>query len=211
MARWPFRPPMTWAREIVARLLGLPVGWLIDGPRVRGAEHLAELKRPFLVCPNHASHFDHPALRLALGSRYRQRLAIAVASDYFWRNRWRAFFAGWLAGFPFDREGRGGTESLQTIERLLHEGWSVVIYPEGTRSRNGQIAQFRPGAAFVAARTGCDILPVRIVGTRAVLPPGARWPHRGAVEVRFGAPLRPRPKEDARALNARLEAAVRAL
>jgi 1-acyl-sn-glycerol-3-phosphate acyltransferase len=202
---------MTWAREVVARILSLPVGWMLGGPRVVGAENLAELRAPFLVCPNHASHFDHPALRIALGSRYRRRLAIAAASDYFWLNRRRAFFAGWLAGFPFNRAGRGGNDSLQAIEALLASGWSVVIYPEGTRSRSGQIAEFKPGAALVAARAGCDVLPVKIVGTGGVLPPGARWPRRRPVEVRFGRPLRAAADEDARSLNARLEAAVRAL
>jgi 1-acyl-sn-glycerol-3-phosphate acyltransferase len=209
--RWPFRPPITWLREVVARLLSVPVGWFMGGPQIRGAEHLSELRPPFMICPNHASHLDHPALRIALGSRYRRRLAIAAASDYFWRNRRRAFFAGWLGGFPFSRRSHGGGESLERIERLLTDGWNVLIYPEGTRSRNGEMSSFKPGAAFVASRTGCDVLPVRIVGTRDVLAPGQRWPHRARVEVRFGQPLRAAAGEDARRLNARLEAAVRAL
>lgn len=211
MSDWPFRRPAIWAREVGARILGPPVGWLIDGPSVRGAEHLGALDRPALICPNHSSHIDHPALRLALGPRYRHRLAIAAASDYFWRNRGLAFLAGWLAGVPFSREGRGALESLKAIETLLARDWSVVVYPEGTRSRTGQIAHFRPGAGFVAVRTGRPVLPVRIYGTRAVLPPGARRPRRGHVEVRFGAPLVPLPGEDARAFTSRLEAAVRAL
>lgn len=202
---------MTWAREVVARILSPPVGWILGGPRVVGAENLARLTSPFLVCPNHNSHFDHPALRIALGSRYRRRLAIAAASDYFWRSRRRAFFAGWLAGFPFNRTGRGGKDSVHAMEALLANGWSVVVYPEGTRSRTGEIGSFKPGAALVAARTGCDVLPVRIVGIDAVLPVGARWPRRGQVEIRFGEPLRAAPGEDARSLNERLEAAVREL
>jgi 1-acyl-sn-glycerol-3-phosphate acyltransferase len=211
MIDWPFRPPATWAREIVARLLGLPLGWLIAGPRVTGAEHLARLERPFLVCPNHSSHLDSSALRLALGPRYRQRLAIAAASDYFWRSRRRAFLAGWLGGFPFSRDGRGGLESLKAVEALLARGWSVLIYPEGTRSRTGEMATFKPGVGFVAVRTGRPVLPVRIVGSWSAFPPGARRPRHSPVEVRFGGPLRARPGEDARAFTDRLEAAVRGL
>ena len=213
MDGWQFRRPIIVAREVVARVLSVPVGWMIGGPRVTGREHLAELRRPFLVCPNHLSHLDHPALRIALGPQYRRRLAIAAASDYWFagRSRRRAFFASWLGGFAFSRRQHGQSASFHAIEEFLEQGWSVLIYPEGTRSRNGAIGQFRPGAALVATRTGRDVLPVRISGTYEVLPPGARRPRRGRVEVRFGAPLRPGPAEDARDFNARLEAAVRAL
>lgn len=176
-----------------------------------GKENLATLDGPFLVCPNHSSHFDTSTLRLALGPRFRRRLAIAAAADYFWRNRALAFLAGWLGSFPFNREGLGGTESVKAIEGLLARGWGVLIYPEGTRSRSGDIAAFRPGAGLIATRTGCDVLPVRISGIWGVLPVGARRPHRAVVEVRFGAPLRAQSGENARAFTARLEAAVRAL
>jgi 1-acyl-sn-glycerol-3-phosphate acyltransferase len=214
MDGWQFGRPMMVAREAVARVLSRPVGWLIGGPRVNGGEHLADLHGAFLVCPNHLSHFDHPALRIALGPRYRRRLAIAAASDYWFagrRSRRRAFFAGWLGGFAFSRRLRGQSASFHAIEQFLEQGWSVLIYPEGTRSRSGAMGQFRPGAALVATRTGRDVLPVRIRGTYEVLPPGARWPRRAQVEVSFGKPLRARPDEDAREFNARLEAAVRAL
>jgi 1-acyl-sn-glycerol-3-phosphate acyltransferase len=213
MGGWQFSRPVVVAREVVARVLSVPVGWMIGGPHVAGREHLAELRRPFLVCPNHLSHFDHPALRIALGAKYRRRLAIAAASDYWFTgsSRPRAFFAGWLGGFAFSRRQRGQTESFHAIEDFLANGWSVLIYPEGTRSRSGAIGAFRPGAALVATRTGLDVLPVRIIGTYEVLPRGARWPRRAPVEVRFGVPLRAESDEDVREFNARLEAAVRAL
>jgi 1-acyl-sn-glycerol-3-phosphate acyltransferase len=87
----------------------------------------------------------------------------------------------------------------------------VLIYPEGTRSRTGVMAAFKPGPGLIAVRTGCQVLPVRIVGAHAVLPPGVRLPRRARVEVRFGQPMRARPDEDARAFTTRLESAVRAL
>lgn len=166
---------------------------------------------PTRAASSTTSHFDHPALRIALGPRYRDHLAIASASDYFWRSRKRAFFAGWLGGFPFSRDPRGGAESLHAVEAFLAGGWSVLIYPEGTRSRTGALGTFHAGPALVATRTGCDVLPVRIVGTRSVLPVGATWPHRAQVQVRFGAPLRAQPGEDPRAFTTRLESAIAAL
>jgi CDP-diglyceride synthetase len=90
-------------------------------------------------------------------------------------------------------------------------GWNVLVFPEGTRSRSGEMAAFKPGIGPIAARTGRPVVPVRLVGIHAVLPPGARRPRRGCVEVRFGAPLRAEAGEDPRAFASRLEAVVRAL
>lgn len=211
LRHWQFTRPAVVAREITARVVGPALGWLLGGPRVTGAEFLDELETPALICPTHASHFDFSAVRLALGSRHRRRLAPAVAADYFQATRRRWFFAAWLGAFPFNRAGRGGAESFAAAHALLDGGWSVLVFPEGTRSRTGTIAPFLPGVGLLARRTGRQVLPVRIVGIDAVLPKGARLPRRRAVEVRFGRPLRAEPAEDARAFAARLEAVVRAL
>ena len=211
MSTWPFTRPALVARETTTRLLTPPVGWIIRGPTVVGREHLDDLSGGFLMCPNHASHFDSSSLRIALGPRLRRRLAIAAAADYWWRNRVPAFLASWLGSFPFNRQGAGGAESIKAIERMLDDGWGILIYPEGTRSRSGEIGTFKPGAGLIAVRTGCPVVPVRILGTHDVLPPGARLPHRSRVQVRFGKPIRAQPGEDARQFTQRLEDAVRAL
>ena len=209
--RWQFTRPAIVAREATARTVGPILGWFIRGPKVVGCEHLEDLDEPVIICPTHASHFDFSALRLALGPRHRRRLAPAVAADYFQSSRRRWLFAAWLGAFPFNRSGRGGAQSFVAAEALLREGWSVLIFPEGTRSRTGQIGPFLPGAGLLAVRTGRPVLPVRIVGIHAVLPPGARRPHRAAVEVRFGPVLHAEPDEDPRRFTERLEAAVHAL
>lgn len=208
---WQFSPAAVVAREVTAWLVGPIVVWILHGPRVRGREHLRELENPFLVCPSHSSHFDFSAVRLALRSRHRQRIAAAVAADYFTVSAIRWFFAAWLGAFPFNRSGHGGHETIDQALGLLDSGWSVLVFPEGTRSRTGTMAPFRPGIGLIAVKSGRQVLPVRILGIQRVLPPGARRPHRAPVEVRFGAPIRAQPGEDARAFTARLEAAVRSL
>jgi 1-acyl-sn-glycerol-3-phosphate acyltransferase len=70
---------------------------------------------------------------------------------------------------------------------------------------------FRPGIGVIATRLGAIVLPAHLQGAHEVLPPGGRWPRRGRVTVRFGAPLRPEPGEDPRIFTARLEATIRAL
>ncbi len=208
---WQFSTPAVIARETTAQLVGPIVAALVGGPRVVGREHLAGLDGPFLICPNHSSHLDVSTLRLALGRQRRWRLAAAAAEDYFFTgHRTRAFFAAWLGGFAFRRQG-ANPQSVAEIERLLASGWSVLIFPEGTRSRDGEMAPFKPGIGLLATRTGRPVVPVRIVGLHDVLAPGRVIPRRRRVEVRFGEPLTAAAGEEARAFTARLESAVRAL
>jgi 1-acyl-sn-glycerol-3-phosphate acyltransferase len=206
---WQFSPAATIAREATARLFGPLVAWMLHGPRVTGAEHLVGLDGPLLVCPNHASHLDFSALRLALGPRLRRRLAAAAAADYFTMSPQRWFFAAWLGAFPFARAV--SPDSMAAAELLLGAGWSVVVFPEGTRSRTGRMGPFRPGVGLLAVRSGRPVVPVRISGTYEALPPGRRMPRRSRVEVRFGAPLVAQAGEQPRAFVARLERAVESL
>jgi 1-acyl-sn-glycerol-3-phosphate acyltransferase len=208
---WQFTTPAVIVRETTARLVGPAVAALVGGPRAIGREHVDRVEVPFLICPNHSSHLDVSTLRLALGRRHRRRLAAAAAEDYFFSgHRSRAFLAAWLGGFAFRRRG-AGPGSIAEIDRLLNAGWSVLLFPEGTRSRSGEIAAFKPGIGLVATRTGRPVIPVRIVGLHDVLAPGRRLPHRGRVEVRFGPALRAEAGEGPREFAARLEAAVRSL
>lgn len=206
---WQFTWAASIAREGTALLFGGLFGWFMRGPRVTGREYLGRLEEPAIICPTHASHLDVSAVRLALGSAHRRRLAPAAAADYFGSSRLRWFFAAWLGSFPFVRAA--SHDSMAAAERLLASGWSVILFPEGTRSRTGDIGPFKPGVGLLARRTGRPVLPVRIIGAHAVLPPGARLPRRGAVEVRFGLPLNAAGDEEPHAFVARLETAIRSL
>jgi 1-acyl-sn-glycerol-3-phosphate acyltransferase len=197
-------------REAMHRLVGPWLGVLVGGPRVSGREWLVDLPSPLIICPNHQSHLDIPVLRRALGSDGRHRLAIAAAEDYWFRRRGARILASWFAAIPFRRMG-AGPGSVRAVEGLLRDGWRVVIFPEGTRSRSGEMAAFKPGAALIAVELGLSVLPVRIEGLDRVLPPGARRPRRGRASVTFGRPLVPHSGETPRAFSQRLEAAVRAL
>lgn len=207
---WQFSTPAIVAREVTALLFGPIIGWFLCGPRVIGREHLAALDGPSLIAPNHASHFDFSAIRLALGSRHRRRITAAAAADYFATKKTRWFAAAWLGAFAFNRTGRGA-DSIAAAEGLLAAGWHLVMFPEGTRTMTGSINPFQPGIGLLARHTGRQVLPIRIVGIWQVLPKGGRRPRRHPVEIRIGAPIRALPGEDARAFTARLEATVRAL
>lgn len=211
MSGWQFTTLAVVGREITARLFAPLFRWILGGPSVSGTEHLRNLESPFLICPNHASHLDFSALRLALGTRYRRRLVATAAADYWQLSPGRSFVSAWLGAMAFHRHHPGGAESIKAVERFLERGWNVLVFPEGTRSRSGEIGPFKPGIGLIAARTGRPVLPVRIVGTHEVMPPGAWRPRRGRVEIRFGPELHIEPGEDPRVFAARLEQVVRGL
>jgi len=144
---------------------------------------------PCVIVANHCSHADTAALIAALPAQ--RRPAVAAAADYWFGGGLRPRICRALCGaFPV-RRGGGGSADLAAACRLLAAGRDVIVYPEGTRSRDGQTGEFHRGAARLAAAAGVPLVPVGISGTRTLLPPGgtAHRPHRAAVTVRIGAPL----------------------
>jgi len=90
-----------------------------------------------------------------------------------------------------DREGaRAAQETLEAALALLEEGGLFGIYPEGTRSPDGRLYRGRAGVGWLALKSGLPVLPVAMIGTRRVLPPGRAVPRPGRIEIRIGAPLK---------------------
>ena len=212
-----FGLPAIALRELFGRLLLHPLLFLVARPQIEGRaemEHalatLSDGRDVALFTGNHASHLDIPLLRYALPGRLRRRLAIAAAADYFFEHRALRYLVAFAAAaFPFDRT-HSPRAALTAVERQLATGWSIALFPEGTRSRSGAIGSFRPGIGLIAAATGVPVVPYALVGAHAILPPGGRL-RPGRTVVRFGLPLRAEANEEPRAFAARLEAAVRSL
>jgi 1-acyl-sn-glycerol-3-phosphate acyltransferase len=157
---------------------------------VSGLENLAGLEPPFILAANHSSHMDTPAVLLALPPRLRRRTLVVAAADYFYKNRLVGGLVSLALGtVPLDRQG-AGTESIGTIERLLAEGWVVLAFPEGSRTRDGRLHRGKTGVARLATSARVPVVPVGIHGTYQALPHDRRLPRRAPVEVRFGKPLR---------------------
>jgi 1-acyl-sn-glycerol-3-phosphate acyltransferase len=174
-------------RIVMRYLVWMPIRVLYCRPlRV---EHLARLPRePVVFVANHASHADTVVL-LEVLARHRP-LAVAAADDYWFKDKVRGLaLAASLGAFPFPREGLRG---LRRTEELLAAGWSVLIYPQGTRGGG----KFRSGIGRLAA-AGAVLVPIGVVGTRHVLPKGSRWPQRHAVSVRVGEAIRVRDSQEA--------------
>jgi 1-acyl-sn-glycerol-3-phosphate acyltransferase len=207
----PTVPPCPALRAGIQLLLGPAVRWLCAPLRVEGAEHARGLVGPTLLVANHASHLDAPLVLAALPGEVRARLAVAAAEDRFFRDPLVGLAVSLgLGAFPFPR-GRGCAAGLLRARRLLEAGWHVLLFPEGTRSRDGRPGPFRSGAAHLARTAGVPVLPIGIVGAHALMPPGAAAPRRGPVRVRFGEPYLPAPDQEVGATTAQLEARVAAL
>lgn len=162
--------------------------------RVRGLEH-APAGESFVVMSNHQSLYDVPVIYQSLGRRIRMVAKQELFRVPIWGRAMRR--AGFIA---LDRQSRERSrETLLASAGALQGGTSIWIAPEGTRSKDGRLGEFRKGGFHLALQSGCRILPISIAGTRAVLPAkGARITDGCAVDVVVHAPVDPRPFGDAR-------------
>ncbi|MEZ5230452.1 MAG: lysophospholipid acyltransferase family protein [Acidimicrobiales bacterium] len=140
---------------------------------------------PVILAANHLSFLDSPLLMFGLD----RQVTMLGKAEYLqgWATRRLFPSAGMI---PVDRSGRGLVESLRRAERVLTTDGVVGIFPEGTRSRTGDLYRGRSGVAHLALKTGAPIVPVGIIGSDAVQSPDSRLPRfRGRVELRFGSPI----------------------
>ena len=183
---------------------------------VRGLEHVTKSNKPYLFASNHQSHIDTHVILDVIPKSIRKQTAAAAAFDHFadhegtsLRKRILHFLVSsvWNA-FAIERVN-SPLRSIRTMQALLSKGWSILIYPEGTRSRNGEIAPFKAGLAIVAKKSGRPVIPICIQGGSYVLPEATYIPKRGIITVSFGKPLQFEKDDSAETFMLRIEQAVR--
>jgi long-chain acyl-CoA synthetase len=223
----------SWNRSAVFRALrraSLPT-WILPLARpfvkleVRGLEHLASISGPVIFAANHQSHFDTPAILMALPRRWRYRVAPAMAKEFFKAHFYPAQFGrkAWLTNslnyylsaaffnaFPLPQRESGTRQTLRYIGDLFAEGFSLLIFPEGKRTDAGEINRFQPGVGMIASRLDVAVVPVRLHGLDRVLHQTWKFPVRGSARVTFGVPMSLKGNEYS-ALSRQVEEAVRGL
>ncbi|MEJ1934159.1 1-acyl-sn-glycerol-3-phosphate acyltransferase, partial [Nostoc sp. NIES-2111] len=179
--------------------------------RVEHAERLSSLEGPVLFIANHSSHVDTVSILRALPRHLRRRVAVAAAADYFFASGPRSLGSALvLNAFPFSRSGQVRA-SLRRCGELVDGGWSILIYPEGTRSTDGSLLPFKSGIGLLASGLSIPVVPLAVTGGLRILPKGSSWPRSGPVTVRVGRPLHIDPDADSAAIAAILQAEVAAL
>ncbi len=156
--------------------------------KVRGQAYIPR-DRNFLVVANHSSHLDMGLVKVALGDQGEKLTALAAADYFFDTPLKRAYFENFTNLIPMEREG-SVRRSLRAAVETLRRGMHVLVFPEGTRSRDGVMAEFKPTAGYLALHCGVDTLPVYVHGTYQALPPGRVLPRSAKLEVIIGQPIR---------------------
>lgn len=205
-------PVHAGARFVAQRGILRPAIWRMLTVTVLGRDNLRDVSGPFVVVSNHSSHLDAPLIIGALPRKLARYVATGAAADYFFDVRWRKGLTSlFFNAFPVDRNGLRGRRGLATS--LLDDGVPLLLFPEGTRSRTGEMGSFKPGAAALCISRDVPCLPVAIVGANAAMPYGRNWPLRGRppVWLTFGEPMRAEDGESVAQFSERIAKEVSGL
>ena len=140
-----------------------------------------------VVVSNHGSHLDPPILGHALG----RPVAFMAKSELF-KVPILSFIISACGAYPVKR-GASDREALRTASNRLIEGWATGVFLDGTRQENGRVNDPKAGAALLAARTGCSILPVAIVNSHRAFPKGSFLPRYVPIHLKVGELIQPPP------------------
>ncbi len=146
-------------------------------------------KRSFILTPNHSSHLDLLTLFAVLPLKLCNSTYAVAADDYFFDHPLKSFVVRLLFNaVPFKRKARV-EDSFKVCEEILAEGGNLVIFPEGTRSSDGRIHEFKPGVGRLLAGKNSVAIPTYIKGAYDAFPKGASFPSAKPIEVHFALPL----------------------
>jgi 1-acyl-sn-glycerol-3-phosphate acyltransferase len=207
---WARTRPGTALRQMILQAGMGPLARSQISLRIYGLEHLDDAEGPVIFFSNHASHLDATLIMISLPDRWQKKTAVGAARDYFFDVWWRqAFTALVYGGFAVDR-AKGGKGAIDKARELVRDGWSLVLFPEGTRSPDGHLQRFRHGASRLALELGIGVAPIAIVGAYQAMPKGKLWPRPGRppVTMRFGEVLYPAEGETHQSLSLRMQRSV---
>lgn len=175
-----------WLLKFV--LLG-PILRVVFRPHTEGVDNVPD-EGPAILASNHLSYADWLFMPLTLS----RRVTFVAKAEYFTTpgiKGWfqKRFFSG-VGQVPIDRSGASAAEgALNSAKKILASGGLFGIYPEGTRSHDGKLYRGKTGVARLALETGVPVIPVAVVGTDVVAPPGKKFGTVTRPHVRFGRPL----------------------
>jgi 1-acyl-sn-glycerol-3-phosphate acyltransferase len=173
----------------LSRLVIGPTLHLLGRPRVSGLEHLPA-SGPAILASNHLSFIDSMYLPLMIS----RPVVFPAKAEYFSAKgplgrMWAAYLRS-TNQLEIDRnEARSAQATLEAAAEILRRGDLFGFYPEGTRSPDGRLYRGRSGLGWLVLNTGAPVLPVAMIGTRKMLPPGAPLPRPTRIDIKIGKPM----------------------
>jgi long-chain acyl-CoA synthetase len=204
VAEWTRRRPFPWLRTALRETIVLPVFRHYLPLTVTGLENLNSVEPPVIFAANHTSNLDAVAVFAALPRHWRNRLAPAMSKDRFrphfepdrfpvrevWKWRLGYITATLLFNtYPLPQQMSGATRALKYTGELVSRGYCPLVFPEGTRTPDGQMLPFRPGIGMMAVHLSVPVVPVYIAGLFDVYSIHDGWPKAGPVGVAIGKPM----------------------
>lgn len=221
--RWAQRWPVTWIRAFFYYLLTWPATHLMAHPRVFGRENLRGVKGPALIISNHVIYLDVGFVLAALPPRLRHRLAVAMGGErlaemwrppreWFFLRRWLHRMNYFLVVslfnvFPMPKRS-GFRESFRFAGDLADRGWSMLVFPEGDLTPDGNVQPFRGGVGLLASSLRLPVVPMRIDGAYEIREAGSIFNRPGRIRVHIGKPLEFSAGTDAQEITRILEQRV---
>jgi 1-acyl-sn-glycerol-3-phosphate acyltransferase len=165
--------------------------------RIRGVENIPD-SGGVLVASNHASYLDPPVV----GVGYRGRPIHFMARDTLWNSRFGSWWMEKVGCIPVSR-GTGDVKALKLTIKALKEGKAVSMFPEGTRTEDGELQEAKGGIGFIIEKSGCMVVPAYIDGTFKAYPKGVKFIKPTKVTITYGSPI---TQDDFQALGSGREA-----
>ena len=224
--QWQQRWPLSWLRIVLLYLIVLPVTRVMGWPRIRGEEHLRNVRGPLVFICNHVTMADHALVLLALPGRFRTRMAIAMDGEQ---------LREWLHPQPgtgvltrllylleyvsvvfffnvFSMPQKSGfRRSFRFAGEKMDQGSSLLVFPEGQRTKHGALNPFMPGTGLLIQNLGAPVVPMRIDGLWELKRANRHFAWPGEVSVIIGKPVTYSPQRDPEAVATNLAEHVRAL
>src|SRR5262249_30068675 len=158
--RWTLWPPVRALRLFLLYCVAFPAFRTHVRVKTTGLENLPASGEPLLFVSNHESILDAPAIARALPARYRHKLAFAMGAQ---RAKWELYAGGlFFNTYPLPPTSVGLRDAMRHTGELVDRGFSPLVFPEGVRTKDGELLPFQPGIGVIAHQIGLRILPIRV-------------------------------------------------
>jgi len=202
---WPHHARLRWVRTLCMESLYMLLPRLLVKRTIRGIENLETIKTPVLFAANHVSHLDQPTIYCSLPRAQRHTLStIGWLDAYELQTGWRTIlnplkvalycFAATTTGLVLLSPRASHKRSMEHVGRLIDQGESVLVFPEGDRTTSSELLPFKQGTALMAKSLAIPIVPIGTRGLERVFPRSRILPRPGRVYVSIGKPIHPGSK-----------------